>query len=380
MSKYPKIHSTFYILHSAFILALVAASCSSKLRDIALTTESMSLYEGDTYQLGIDATPEDADFTAVWTSSAPYVASVNATGLVVARSAGTCTVTVDADGHTASCEVVVMEAATMPGADVGVTDYGAVDGYFSVSNSRQVQFACGNLQYQASSGSWRFAETQWSCRGADNRYISSGTDRWIDLFGWGTSGDSTGAVANQPWTSDSDDAHYIVGGDTANGIYGPNAIGDWGRVNHIQNHDERSGSWRVLTADEWRFLIGDNGLRANRWALATINGIFRGLILIPDQWTAPDDAVFTAGKSRGYATNSYSYQQWLAMQSTGVVFLPAAGVRDGLQVNNVNIDGYYWSATPDGDAACTLGFCSDEVTPGFGRYRHLGLSVRLVID
>ncbi|MBR4498358.1 MAG: hypothetical protein IKP08_06750 [Bacteroidales bacterium] len=78
---------------------------------------------------------------------------------------------------------------------------GAILAEFSVSDSTKVHFSQGNLQYQASSNTWRFAENQWDFVGdsidgtvyekgikSDNAKISSSYDGWIDLFGFGTSG------------------------------------------------------------------------------------------------------------------------------------------------------------------------------------------------
>lgn len=361
-------------------LTLLTASCGTKLRSIAFTSESVTIAVGDTYQMSVLATPEDAEFETSWSSSDAAVASIDSKGLVVAKTIGTCTVTVNADGRTATCEVSVVEGEPIPGADVNVTDYGAINSYFSISASKQVQFARGNLQYQASTGTWRFANTQWQCRGLDNQYISSSTDRWIDLFGWATSGGTSGAVANQPYSTDSDDSHYIVGNNIENSITGSNARGDWGRTNHIQDYESRSGYWRVLTAAEWQYLVGDEGARANRWGLATINGVFHGVVLIPDQWTPPMDACFTSRAHSGYNTNKYSYREWMLMQESGAVFLPTGGVRNGQEVNNVNVDGFYWSATADGNAAKVMSIGDDFISASGSRYRHLGLSVRLVMD
>lgn len=361
-------------------LALLATSCGSKLKSIAITSENVTIAVGESYQMSVLATPEDAEFETSWTSSNPDVASIDNKGLVVAKTIGTCMVTVNADGKTATCDIIVVEGEPIPGADVNVTDYGAINSYFSVSASKQVQFSRGNLQYQASSNTWRFAETQWNCRGLDNQYISATTDRWIDLFGWATSGGASGAVANQPYSTDPDDSHYIVGGNIENGIIGSNARGDWGRTNHIQDYESRSGYWRVLTAAEWQYLLGDDGVRANRWGLATINGVFHGVVLIPDQWTPPMDTCFTSRAPHGYNTNRYSYREWMLMQESGAVFLPASGVRDGEDVNYVNVDGYYWSATADGNAARVMSVGAESANASGSRYRHLGLSVRLVLD
>ena len=48
---------------------------------------------------------------------------------------------------------------------------GALPGLFSVSDNKKVSFSKGNLQYQASTNTWRFAEQQYL---------------YGDLFGWGT--------------------------------------------------------------------------------------------------------------------------------------------------------------------------------------------------
>jgi len=81
-----------------------------------------------------------------------------------------------------------------------VWENGVLPGRFTVNaEGLQVQFAQGNLQYQASSHIWRFAEHQYDIVGnatignvyengvkSDNTAISSDYDGWIDLFGWGT--------------------------------------------------------------------------------------------------------------------------------------------------------------------------------------------------
>ena len=57
---------------------------------------------------------------------------------------------------------------------------------FSVGESKKVYFAHGNLQYQASTQTWRFAENQYDTIGGANSNISDSYSGWIDLFGWGT--------------------------------------------------------------------------------------------------------------------------------------------------------------------------------------------------
>ena len=71
---------------------------------------------------------------------------------------------------------------------IHLEEEGVLPGLFSVSETEQIRFSQGNLQYQASTNSWRFAENQYDIIGADNSNISDSYDGWIDLFGWATSG------------------------------------------------------------------------------------------------------------------------------------------------------------------------------------------------
>jgi hypothetical protein len=81
---------------------------------------------------------------------------------------------------------------------------GALPKLFSVSEGKQVLFSKGNLQYQATTKTWRFAEHQYDVIGKDNEKISETYSGWIDLFGWATSGYDHGAVNWQPWSGNKD--------------------------------------------------------------------------------------------------------------------------------------------------------------------------------
>ena len=83
---------------------------------------------------------------------------------------------------------------------------GASKALFSVAANRQVHISRGNLQYQASTDSWRFAERQYEVMGEANNAVSPSNEGWIDCFGWGTSGWESGANAYQPWSISVDDA------------------------------------------------------------------------------------------------------------------------------------------------------------------------------
>ena len=84
---------------------------------VSLSEESLTLTEGDSAQLTATVLPEEADDKSVeWSSSDDDIATVDASGLVTAVTAGTATITVTTvdGGFTATCEVTV-EAAETPG-------------------------------------------------------------------------------------------------------------------------------------------------------------------------------------------------------------------------------------------------------------------------
>jgi hypothetical protein len=259
---------------------------------------------------------------------------------------------------------------------------GALPGVFSVSYTKQVKFSQGNLQYQASTDTWRFAEHQYDMVGmgygltdeeercyvggtvlnSDNREISSTYTGWIDLFGWGTGDNPTNASEN-----DEDYSTFV----------------DWG-VNKISNGGNQVNLWRTLTKDEWSYLLNSRLNAGAKKGVAYVNGI-NGLVLLPDDWTLPDGAHFTSGcadrEGPQYykGVNSYTISEWQVMESAGAVFLPAAGRRNGTSVRIVGAYGSYYSSTYyNSHHAYYVSFDSELLTSsnGNGLY-YLGFSVRL---
>lgn len=228
----------------------------------------------------------------------------------------------------------------------GFNQNGASNALFSVSAIKQVRFSRGNLQYRASDGTWRFAEHQYDIIGSDNANISSTFAGWIDLFGWGTSGWSgSGATYYHPY-----DTYPNDGGDTIT-MYGPlgsddltgsYANADWGVYNAISNGGNRAGMWRTLTKDEWSYLLGTSGSRQGKYSYATIDGMHKGVIVLPDSWVTPEGLTYTTGTS--YTTNTYSSSEWLRMEAAGAVFLPTTRKREYTFTSHPDY-GYYWSAS-----------------------------------
>ena len=249
-------------------------------------------------------------------------------------------------------------AATVPAVEINdlnttgvINNGGTPDGYievpyFKIKNNDDddiyVEISSGNVQYQASSSTWRFAPNQWDICGADNESISSTYSGWIDLFGWGT--------GQNPTETDNYYDHYPDHYTT-----GPYAhFNDWG--------DNFDGGWFTLNDDQWLDLFD----RTNKSCPATINtdvnnGV-TGYILLPDFFAYPTGCAEIYHPIQNDANNpwddftrtEYTSSQWAAMEDAGAIFLPCAGSRYPMydEVNNtVTISysyygdaGAYWTS------------------------------------
>ena len=255
---------------------------------------------------------------------------------------------------------------------------GSIKGVFSISKNSKIAFSMGNLQYQANSNTWRFAENQYDIIGNNNKNISPTYSDWIDLFGWGTSGWNSGANAYQPYSTSKDKEDYVLGGSQNNDLTGSYANADWGVYNKIINGENTVGVWRTLTYGEWNYIL-DKRTDANVLkGFATVNDI-NGIVLLPDNWSTPEGVTFSSGM-KDFETNIYSITDWAKMETNGAVFLPAAGKRDSLKISFVGASGHYWSSSESaGYGAGYLFFQSGQAFVS-GAIRPYGYSVRLVCD
>lgn len=282
--------------------------------------------------------------------------------------------------------------------DEDIVDDGSINSLFSVSPTKQVKFSKGNLQYQAVTGTWRFAENQYDYKGEANSSISDVFSGWIDLFGWATSGWDCGNVYYMPYDKDFVDNDEIGLG------YGPKPVPDkdltgefakcdWGVNCAISNGGNKAGMWRTLSAEEWNYLANDRTNAKSLYGAACIEGT-NGLVLLPDDWTKPEGCTFTPGMGEHddmsyYARkNSMTIDQWRVMEKNGAVFLPACGTRvEYAQMTFVNDIGGYWSTTSFKDnsyfkeCAYVFYFQSDMVMgKKYDSLRSYGRAVRLVRD
>ena len=229
---------------------------------------------------------------------------------------------------------------------------GVLPGKFSIAEGKQIQFASGNLQYQASTNKWRFAENQYDCIGSKNAKISETNTDWIDLFGYGTSGQSpyfpylTEIYSYDRGYTESPSTYYYPHSSLTreNGL-------DWG-VNNIET--TTITGWRTLTGTsesvsdyatrEWVYITYSRSKASQKKALASVAGV-NGLLLLPDVWKQPSGVSFVPSAEHFYL-NEYTEEQWIVLASQGAVFLPAAGYRRGVNVVDTGSKVIYWSSSP----------------------------------
>lgn len=224
---------------------------------------------------------------------------------------------------------------------------------FLVSEGSEAFFSAGNLQAQRyiQSGSyyykWQFAEHQYDVIGSSNgTNISAMRGKWFDLFGYATSGFNNGQICYDPRDTSINNSKYynssIAGTNSDWGVYIKNSPGIYYGTKLVN-----SINWRTLTSAEWNYVIN----RSGKGGLATINSMYKGIVLLPDydengdDWTNNTGVPFTAGYTGGYTTNNYTTAQWATLENAGAIFLPVTGYRDRVTVSDVGTDGVYWSTT-----------------------------------
>ncbi|MBR5095689.1 MAG: hypothetical protein IK094_01120 [Treponema sp.] len=196
--------------------------------------------------------------------------------------------------NNAMAPAICVDLSDLGGAAIGdvglpntsVDSHYALPGLFTVGSGKQVRFSLGNLEWTNKTGStvYHFAQRQsFYCRN------TSGNKYHIDLMSY-----SNVSSANSSGIAESD----------------------------LTN-------WRVLTDDEWQYLLGTRSGAASKVGVAQVIGL-EGLVILPDNWTLPAGLTFTSGfasDSQEYKdVNQYTAMQWDKMEKAGAVFLPACGL------------------------------------------------------
>lgn len=324
---------------------------------------------------------------------------------------------------------------------------GVVKGLFSVEGTngiptKMVRFAPGNLQWSATgggttptehnvagsgtaAGTWRFAEHQYGFVGSsrqhnsssdysdvlgnvfgvngnlgtkcDNIEIASDYKGWIDLFGWATSGYSSGASAYQPYHHPNSTGAYLQ-----KAITGTNS--DWGIYNAIYNPSSNTtdapGTWYTPTIGNWTYMIGEathtythrTTTSGSFYVKAELEGHIYGLILFPDHW---DNSIYTFKEGsinkhdEDYKENQITLDNWnTKLEPAGCVFLPSVGYLDS-SVSNIRVNwlsqtsnlsnGYYWASTiSDATNPNRLNIYYNKLADALGGGNNRGRAVRLI--
>ena len=268
---------------------------------------------------------------------------------------------INGDAFTTDQKTFHTQASDTPGPPTPQNDYpeGAINGLFTINeNGDQVYFSQGNLQYQASTRKWRFAEFQWDYIGndtcgtvyengvkCDNTLASPHYDGWIDLYGWGTSGYNHGATCYYPWSPSNDPSDYFAYGNYDGNLFDQTGQADWG-YNSIINGGNTENSWRTLTESEWDYVLNTRSTSSGiRYTMANVNGV-NGVVLVPDIWNDSSYYLFDTSLFGGhYSDNVISSEQWASLEEHGAVFLPAAGTHYGDEIIHSEKWGNYWSAS-----------------------------------
>lgn len=333
-------------------------------------------------------------------------------------------VTVHKDGDAAVTKTFTKTQGTggaMGRAKMAYADH-TVGFLFSIGTNKKVIISQGNLQYQASTGTWRFAANQYDYIGATAGNTTAAADRatqsdWIDLFGWGTSGWNNGNTYYMPY-----EANYS--GSAASGYgYGPSnnsiytyslsesyAEADWGVHNEISNGGNATGMWRTLkggSGSETDTLFKYRSTTTSNMPEGTNNGQARfikaivgstkGIIIFPDNYVHPTEAE-VSGRNRYYNASNGTYHfdafnvnlnAWQSMEAAGAVFLPATGYRINTSIYTFSANpytSYYWTASSRNNtqyaqyafAIKIIDNSNSELSADTRRY--YGCSVRLVMD
>ena len=199
---------------------------------------------------------------------------------------------------------------------------------FSVSSTKTVLFADGNLQYI--NGIWRFASRQYEYFGADQSSSRK------DMFAF--------------------------------------------------NSYSCPRDWYCLTNDEWTYLLSERTVSNTLcdgalYTLATIGNTYKGMIVFPDKYTHPGGAGFTAGTYNAPSdfTATVSLEDWALMEKAGAMFLPCAGYKSmGSIWRGLDEEGSYMTTTASGSSYYDPLFSSSSVNLTESSSKSTWSSVRLV--
>lgn len=280
----------------------------------------------------------------IWSSDKPNVVYVDPVkGLITAISEGTAVIRA-----TAVDNVNVFDEVSITVTLIAENSSFTERPFSTSALGTTVIFSPGNLQAKlttansAAGAEWYFANRQHLFTGAH-----SGVDLHLD-------------------TGNYIDYFFLSTGDTDSNRYGIVTAGksldaatvnmDWG-ANEIHYLDKvyDPGTYRTPTREELDYILngrtGDQagtvvGTRDCRYSMVNVNDIY-GMMIFPDGffWNrslmGQEPSNFNQWAA---ASGTYRGAQWNALESAGVVFLPAAGLRNGNKMNSIGTNADYWTS------------------------------------
>lgn len=229
-------------------------------------------------------------------------------------------------------------------------------GTFSVGPNTVVRFAPGNLQYQPSTGMWRFAAAQnetidWTAKSSSERFKG-----WFDLFGWGTGMNPTN------FSDKAADYTFV----------------DWGAFCGLPTNGGKM--WRTMSMDEWTYLLAKRKNARRLYAIAYVDNKY-GMVILPDNWKCPKGVWVKPGPKEDQA-NWYTAEKWALLEAAGAVFLPCEAKRVGANLQGSASCCHYWtsSANKKKPAEALYILVDPYVPQARSAAKCNGYSVRLVQD
>ena len=369
-----KIYFFAMMLMVAFIAGCGTETPPTEIEDFRLNKRSITIQEGETYRLRVFFEPESVEELfadkIVWESSKPKVATVDDEGNVTGVKVGECTITATCKGFEASCKVEVEEAdpviLTISKTSIHAPEEG---GEYSliVTSSESWDATCtaGWVTLSPTSGS------------GDNDVVSIQVSPTPDNTEASTTvtfdnGQKTATLSihiggkQQPTFSVSATKKVVfsIGNLLKNDADNPTAFSfaepqyfDYNKIGKrhtfkfeeydystmvIDNDPEKGETWRVLTKDEWEYLLNKRPDADKKQRQIIINSMIYGLCILPDEFSYTTDVneIYKAESSV-----NYSEADWKKLEANGAKFMPCIGV-GGTGSNYLSV---YWTSTPVDD-------------------------------
>ncbi|MBQ0130023.1 MAG: hypothetical protein KBT57_09330 [bacterium] len=229
---------------------------------------------------------------------------------------------------------------------------GVLQGKFSVSATKYVQFSRGNLKATRSSSS----SDDWKLGFFANQYE------------YGTY--STGNVFT---VNDTEMSLFTFGFDTKESSFNPigqtSGSEDWGNEYNRQ-YSLPSGTWQTLTGGpggEWWYLLDGRPNAANLKVFKTVHEHSNCLIILPDDFDL----------SYMPTSTELTDDQWSDLEAKGAVCLPQAGIRV-TSTYGTSSNGYWANNSYGQSNAYGAFFSGSTVASQGGGCSNYGYSIRLV--